>query len=130
MRFRLLSRRVVELVFSGSLEALLHTAILPKGLNRTANLGRQNFAFNLGGLHEDGLDVVLHALVFQRELQRLHGLEDNTHRLNSIAEDDLFERFAFIARVASLMDKLHLFKNGGLAGFTSTYRRVSVSDVS
>jgi hypothetical protein len=41
-------------------------------------------------LHEDGLDVVLGALVVERELERLHDLKDDTHGLY-VAEDDFFE---------------------------------------
>jgi hypothetical protein len=65
--------------------------------------------------------VVLGALVVERQLQRLHGLEDDAHRLDGVAEDDLLEGLALIARVAALMDQLHLLENRRLAGFTSTY---------
>jgi hypothetical protein len=76
---KVVSGGVVQLILSRSLKALLHTTILPQGLDGAANLRGENVALNLSGLHEDGLDVVLHALVFERKLERLHGLEDNAH---------------------------------------------------
>lgn len=87
----ILSGRVVQLVLSGSLEALLHTTVLPQGLDGAANLGRKDVALDLGGLHEDGLDVVLHPLILERELQGLHGLKNDAHGLDSVAENDLLE---------------------------------------
>ncbi|KAI6757209.1 hypothetical protein HG531_003034 [Fusarium graminearum] len=57
----------------------LATNVEHSSLNGTANLRREDIAFNLGWLHEDGLDVVLHALVLKRKLERLHSLENNAH---------------------------------------------------
>jgi hypothetical protein len=115
-----LFRRIVQLVLARSLEALLHASILPEHRNGIPDLWRQAVAFNLCGLHEDGLNVVLGALVIERQLQGLHSLEDDAHRLHRVAEDDLLEGFPLVARVAALVDELHLLENGRLAGFTST----------
>lgn len=93
----LLSGRIVELVLARALEAVLHSTVLPQSLNGATNLRREDFAFDLSGLHEDGLDVVLHALVLERELERLHGLQDDAHGLDSVAEDDFLEGFALIS---------------------------------
>lgn len=112
--------RVVQLVLARTLEALLHADILPQNRDCVTNLRRQAVALDLCGLHEDGLDVVLGALVVERQLQRLHCLEDDAHRLDGVAEDDLLERLALIARVAALVDELHLLEDCRLAGFTST----------
>lgn len=117
---RSLFGRVVELVLARALEALLHAGILPQDRDGVANLRGQAVALDLRRLHEDGLDVVLGALVVERQLQRLHGLEDDAHRLDRVAEDDLLERLALVARVAALVDELHLLENCRLAGFTST----------
>lgn len=116
----ILSRRVVELVFPGPLEAGLDTAIPPESLNGIANLRREDVALDLCRLHEDGLDVVLHPRVRQWELERLHGFENDAHRLDCVAEDDLLEGFPLVARVAALVDELHLLQDGRLPGFTST----------
>lgn len=89
--------RVVELVLARALEALLHTSILPQNGDGVSNLRRQAVALNLCRLHEDGLDVVFGALVVERQLERLHGLEDDAHRLDGVAEDDLLERLALVA---------------------------------
>jgi len=69
--------------------------------------------------------VVLCTLIIQRKLKRLHCLEDDTHRLDSVAKDDLLERLSLIARVAALMDELHLLQDRRLPRLTSTYLRVS-----
>lgn len=117
--YSLLSR-VVQLVLPRALEALLHTSILPEHGDGVANLRGQAVAFNLCGLHEDSLDVVLGALVVERKLERLHGLEDDTHGLDCVAEDDLLKRLPLVARVAALVDELHLLEDGRLARFTGT----------
>lgn len=116
----LLSRRIIQLVFPRPLEALLNTNILPQSLNCVANLWWQDVAFDLGGLHEDGLDVVLHSLILEREFEGLHSLENDAHGLNGVAENDFLERLSLVARIAALVDKLHLLQNGGFSGFTST----------
>lgn len=108
------------MVFARSLEALLHAGVFPEYRDGVANLWGQAVAFDLRGLHEDGLHVVLCALVVERELERLHSLEDDAHRLDGVAEDDLLERFPLVARVATLVDELHLLENGRFPGFTST----------
>ena len=112
--------RVVELVLARALEALLHAGILPQDRDGIANLRGQAVALDLCRLHEDGLDVVLGALVVERQLQRLHGFEDDAHRLDRVAEDDLLERLALVARVATLVDELHLLEDCRLARFTGT----------
>lgn len=94
--------------------------VLPQSLDGAANFRGQDIAFDLSGLDEDGLDVVLHALVLKGQLKGLHGLENDAHGLNSVAENDFLERLAFIARVATLVDQLHLLENGRLSRFTST----------
>ncbi len=96
-RWSLLFRGVVQLVLSRALEALLDTDILPESIDGVAHLRRQAVALDLCWLHEDGLDVVLGALIVERKLERLHGLEDDAHRLDGVAEDDLLERLALIA---------------------------------
>jgi hypothetical protein len=111
------------LVFSRALEARLDTGISPEDRDGVANLRGQAVAFDLCGLHEDGLDVVFGFLVVERELQRLHGLEDDAHRLDSVAEDNLLERLLFVAGVTTFVDELHLFENGRLSGFTSAWER-------
>lgn len=116
----LLSGRIVELVLSRALEALLDTTVFPQSLDGVSDLGRKDIALDLGGLHEDGLDVVLHPLVLQRQLQGLHGLQDDAHGLDRVAEDDFLERLSFVAGVATLVDELHLLEDGRLSGFTST----------
>src|SRR5688572_28367050 len=115
----ILSRRVVELVFPGPLEAGLDTAVPPQSLDGVANLRREDVTLDLCRLHEDGLDVVLHPRVRQWQLERLHGLENDAHRLYCVAEDDLLERFPLVARVTALVDELHLLQDGRLLGFTS-----------
>lgn len=112
--------RVVELVLARALEALLHAGILPQDGDGVANLRGQAVALDLRRLHEDGLDVVLGALVVERQLQRLHGFEDDAHRLDRVAEDDLLKRLPLVARVAALVDELHLLEDCRLAGFTGT----------
>lgn len=98
---------VVQLVLARPAEALLNTLVLPEGTNGVANLRGEAVTFDLCWLHEDGLNVVLVAGVGERELQRLHGLEDDTHGLNSVAEDDFLERFTLVPRVTTLVDQLH-----------------------
>jgi hypothetical protein len=120
----LLSCGIVQLVLPGALEAVLDTNILPKRLDGVANLRRQVVTLDLLWLHEDSLDVVFGALVVEWQLERLHRLQDDAHRLDCVAEDDLLERLALVARVAALVDELHLLEDGGLSGFTGTYRGV------
>lgn len=112
--------RVVELVLAGPLEALLDTGVAPESANGTADLWGQAVTFDLSGLHEDGLHVVFVAGVLQGKLERLHGLQDDTHRLNRVAVDDFLEGFPFIARVSTLVDQLHLLQNSRLAGLSSS----------
>ena len=57
---------IVKLIFSRPLKALLNTSIFPQNRDGVANLWRQAIAFNLSRLHEDGLHVVLSALVIER----------------------------------------------------------------
>ena len=64
--------------------------------------------------------MVFGALVVERQLERLHGLKDDAHRLHRVAEDDLLERLALVARVSTLVDELHLLENGRLSGFTGS----------
>lgn len=87
----LLFGRVVELVLSGALETLLDTSILPQNADGIADLGWEVVAFNLGGLHENGLNVILGSLIVKGKFQGLHSLEDDTHRLHCVAEDDFLE---------------------------------------
>jgi hypothetical protein len=115
-----LFRGVVQLVLARALEALLHAGVLPEHRDGVANLRGQAVALDLCGLHEDGLDVVLGALVIERQLERLHGLEDDAHRLHGVAEDDLLERLTLVARVTALVDELHLLEDGRLAGLSGT----------
>jgi hypothetical protein len=112
--------RVVELILARPLEALLYASILPKYGDGVSNLRGQAVALNLRRLHENSLDVVLGALVVERELKRLHGLEDDAHRLDRVAEDDLLERLPLVARVAALVDELHLLEYGRLARLSGT----------
>ena len=116
----LLFRRVVQLVLARALEALLHTRILPEYGDGIANLRGKAVAFDLRRLHEDCLNVVLGALVVERKLKGLHSLENDTHRLNGVAEDDLLEGLTLVTRVAALVDELHLLEDSGLSRFTST----------
>lgn len=115
----LLFGRVVELVFTRPLEALLHAGVFPKHRYGISHLRRKAVALDLRRLHEDCLHMVLGALVVQRELERLHGLEDHTHRLHRVAEDNLLEGLSFIARVTALVDELHLLEDGRFSRFTS-----------
>ena len=57
--------RVVELILSRSLETLLHTGILPEGVNGIPDFGWQAVSFDLCGLHEDGLYMVFCPLVIK-----------------------------------------------------------------
>jgi hypothetical protein len=116
----LLSGRVVELVFTRTLETVLNTTVLPESLDCVADLRGKHIAFNLSGLHEDSLYVIFHSLILKRKLEGLHGLENDAHGLNGVAEDDLLERFPLVARVATLVNELHLLQDGRLSGFTST----------
>lgn len=63
--------------------------------------------------------MVFHPGIRQRQLQRLHSLKDDAHRLDRVAEDDLLERFSLVARVTAFVDELHLLKDRRLSGFTS-----------
>ena len=45
--------------------------------------------------------------------------------MDCVGEDDLLEGLALIARVATLMDKLHLLENGRLSRLSGTYATVS-----
>ena len=121
----LLSCGVVQLILAGSLETVLNTGILPQGLNGISNFWWEVVALDLLWLHKNGLNVILGPLVVKWELQRLHGLEDNAHRLDCVGENDLFEGLSFIARVATLVDKLHLLENGRLSRLSSTYTIIS-----
>jgi hypothetical protein len=116
----LLSGGVVQLVLSRALETILDTGILPELRNGIADLGREVIALDLLGLHEDGLDVVLGALIIEGELKRLHGLKDDTHGLDSVAEDDLLEGLSLVTRIATLVNELHLLQDGRLSGLTGS----------
>lgn len=83
--------RVVQLVFAGALEALLNTSIAPELANGVSNLGGNAVTLDLSGLHEDGLHVVLVARILQGKFERLHGLENDPHRLDGVAVDDFLE---------------------------------------
>lgn len=83
--------RVVQLVFARALEALLNTSVAPKLANGVSNLGGNAVTLDLSGLHEDGLHVVLVACILQRQLEGLHGLENDPHRLDGVAVDDFLE---------------------------------------
>lgn len=115
-----LFRRIVQLVFTGALEALLDTSIMPQGCNGITDLRKKAITFDLSRLHEDGLHMVFIAAIFKRQLQRLHSLQDDPHRLNGVAVDDFLEGLAFVARVTTLVDELHLFEDGGLARLSSS----------
>lgn len=69
--------------------------------------------------------MVLGTLVSQGQLERLHGLEDDAHGLDGVAEDDLLEGLALVPGVAALVDELHLLQDGRLAGLTSSCPEVS-----
>ena len=122
----LLFRGIVQLVLSRTLKALLNARVIPQRGYGGANLWWQAVTFYLRWLDKDGLHVVFAATIIEREFERLHGLKNDTHRLDGVAEYDFLERFTLIARVASLVDKLHLFEDGGLSGFAGTWKnRVS-----
>lgn len=121
----LLLSRIVQLILAGSLETLLHTDISPQSRNSITDLGGKIVSFDLSWLHEDSLDVVLGSLVVKWKLKLFHGLENNAHRLNGIAEDNLLEGFPLIARVASLVDQLHLLQDRRLSRLSSSYMIIS-----
>jgi hypothetical protein len=73
--------------------------------------------------------VVLGALVVEWQLERLHGLKDDAHRLDGVAEDDLLERLALIARVPALVDELHLLEDGRLSGLSGSCALLEDADV-
>jgi hypothetical protein len=98
----------------------LHTSILPQHRDGVSNLRGEAIPLDLCGLHENGLDVVFGALVVKRQLERLHGLEDDAHRLHRVGEDDLLERLPLVARVAALVDELHLLENRRLSGLSGS----------
>lgn len=106
---------VVQLVLPRTLETALNTGVLPQRLDGIANLRGKIVAFDLLWLHEDGLNVILGSLIVEGQLQRLHGFEDDAHRLDGVAEDDLFEGFPLIARIPALVDQLHLLEDGRLS---------------
>ena len=98
----------------------MNASIFPQGLDSRTNLRRERVTLDLSWLHEDGVYVVFSPLVIERKFQTLHGLEDDTHGLDGVAEDDFFKRLAFIARVGSLVDKFHLFQDGRFSRLSST----------
>ena len=110
-----LFRRVVQLVFPRPLEALLHTAVAPQSSNRISDLRRKVVTFDLSGLHEDGLNVVLVTGILERQFQRFHRFQNDSHRLNRVTVDNFLERLSFVTRVSSLMDQFHLLQNCRLA---------------
>ena len=62
----LLFCRIIELVLSRSAEAVQDAAISPQFFDSCTNLRGQAFAFDLRGLHEDGLNVILCPLIVER----------------------------------------------------------------
>jgi len=68
-RVKVVFGRVVELVLTRPLETGLDTNILPKSGNGIANLWWKAVTFDLCRLHEDGLHVVLGALIVERKFQ-------------------------------------------------------------
>ena len=85
---------------------------MPQSVDGGAHFGHQTVPLDLDGLHKDGLHVVFIASVLQWQLERLHGLEDDAHGLHRVAVDDFLEGLALVARVATLVDELHLFEDG------------------
>lgn len=124
-RVNILFGRIVELIFAGATETLLYPGIAPKSLDGTTDFRGKAVTLDLRRLHKNGLDVVFGAGILERKFKRLHGLQNDTHRLNGIAVDDFLERFPFIARVATLVDELHLLQDGGLSRFTGTWHGLS-----
>lgn len=61
--------RVVQLVFTRTLEAFLNTSVSPQGTDGITDLRGDAVTLDLSRLHEDGLHMVLVTRILQRQLQ-------------------------------------------------------------